>query len=275
MTSLTVEDMTPWTIALDRWAHHLRAAGQSPDTIRLRLYHVRRCAREVRVLPSQLDAETLTLWLSAPSWAPTTRRSFRASLRVFYAWAVDEGLVASSPAAKLPKVRVPRGLPRPAHEEDYLRALRAADQRERRALRLAAECGLRRGEVARARGNHVEPDLVGWSLRVVGKGGHVRLVPLPDDLARDLRSVGHDWVFPSPRGGHLTAGHLGKLVSALLPDGVATHALRHRAGTRAYQATRDLRAVQEFLGHARPETTAIYTEVDRASIRAAMLGTAA
>ena len=267
--------MSIWTIALDRWARHLRAAGQSPHTIRLRLYHVRRCAQECGLTPGELDPETLTLWLSRPGWSPSTRRSFRASLRVFFTWAADDGIVLVSPAAKLPTVRVPRALPRPAQEDDYLRALRAADQRERRALRLAAECGLRRGEVAAARGNHVEPDLIGWSLRVVGKGGHVRLVPLPDDLARDLRSVGNAWVFPSSRGGHLTPGHLGKLVSQLLPDGVATHALRHRAGTRAYQATRDLRAVQEFLGHARPETTAIYTEVDRAAIRAAMLGTAA
>jgi integrase/recombinase XerC len=267
--------MILWGDVLERWSHHLRAAGQSPETIRLRLYHVRRCAREVKVGPAELDTETLTLWLSQPGWTASTRRSVRASLRVFYSWAMSAGIVMTSPAHDLPPVRVPRALPRPAADAAYAAALLRADDRERRALRLAAECGLRRGEVARVRVEDLEPDLAGWSLRVVGKGGHVRLVPVPDDLARDLKGLRGGWVFPSPRGGPLTPAHLGKIVSRRLPDGVATHALRHRAGTRAYQSTRDLRAVQEFLGHAKPETTAIYTEVGREAIRAAMRGAAA
>lgn len=78
------------------------------------------------------------------------------------------------------------------------------------------------------------------------------------------------WLFPSPQGGHLTAHHLGKVVSRWLPEGYTTHTLRHRAGTVAYARTHDLRAVQELLGHAKPETTAIYTEVAGSAIRAAM-----
>lgn len=264
-----------WSEVLDRWAHHLRAGGKTDETIRLRVYHVRRCARELSLGPAQLTSDDLEVWLGHPGWKATTRRSYRASLRVFYAWAVAAGIVVTSPAHQLPSVRVPRALPRPAEDRAYLDALRAADDRERLALRLGAECGLRRGEIARVRGDDVEPDLLGWSLRVVGKGGHVRLVPIADDLAAQLRTLGAAWAFPSPRGGHLTPAHLGKLVSQLLPDGVATHALRHRAGTKAYEGTLDLRAVQEFLGHAKPETTAIYTQVGRDSIRAAMRAAAA
>jgi len=136
-------------------------------------------------------------------------------------------------------------------------------------------CGLRRGEIARCRVEDVEPDLVGRSLRVVGKGGHVRVVPLPDDLADQLLGRGEGWVFPSPAGGHLTPHHLAKIASAYLPPGVALHSLRHRCASTAYAATRDLRAVQELLRHSRPETTAGYVQVPDDAVRRAMLAAAA
>lgn len=140
---------------------------------------------------------------------------------------------------------------------------------------LAAQCGLRRSEIARTRREDVEPDLVGYALRVAGKGGHVRLVPLPDDLAAAILDRGPGWLFPSSHGGHLTPHHLGKIVSRHLPPGFTTHTLRHRCGTVAYRETRDLRAVQELLGHAKPETTAIYTQVPDGALRAAIAATAA
>ena len=266
--------MISWDEALKGWTAYARAAGRSEQTIELRLYHLRRCARELARPPALVTSGDLETWLARPSWNQSTRRSHRATLRVFYDWAVRAGLVASSPADWLPAVRVPRAVPRPTPLDAYAAAYANGDDRLRLALRLGRECGLRRGELVRVRGEHVEPDLIGWALRVQGKGDHIRMVPLPDDLATQLRLL-DGWAFPSPRGGHLTAAHLAKLISRSLPAGITTHTLRHRAGTDAYAITRDLRAVQEFLGHARPETTAIYTEVSRESIRAAMRAAAA
>jgi len=68
-------------------------------------------------------------------------------------------------------------------------------------IALAAQCGLRRGEVARLRREDVVPDLLGHCLRVVGKGGHIRNVPLPDLLARDLLGCYAGYLFPSPWAG--------------------------------------------------------------------------
>lgn len=258
-------------MTLRDFEQHQEAASCSPQTIALRRFHLRRLERDTGRDALSLTTADLELWLSNPDWSPATKRSHRTTLRVFYAWAHRSGRISSDPAAVLPPVRVRRGQPRPANETAYARAVSRADDRLRRALRLGGECGLRRDEIVRVRVEHVERDLIGWCLRVVGKGGHVRLVPLPDDLADDLLALGSGWVFPSPRGGHLTAGHLGKLVKQAL--GTSTHTLRHRAGTRAYAGTLDLRAVQEFLGHADPATTAIYTKVERASIRGALAAT--
>jgi integrase len=164
-------------------------------------------------------------------------------------------------------------MPRPTPEHHFFEALRQAPEREGLMLRLAGYCGLRRGEISRVRREHVEEDLLGHELRVIGKGGHQRMVPLPDDLAADLLACPPGWIFPSPqRPGPLTAAHVGVLVSRLLPEGWTCHTLRHRCGTVAYgEGGKDLRAVQELLGHAKPETTARYTQIPSSAVRNAML----
>lgn len=267
--------MTSWDLALADWQKFLEARGLPKTTVDLRLYHVRRFSTSV-VSPWLVTADDLIGWFAAHSdWKPNTRRGYRASLRTFYAWAMTSGRTSHSPAAALPPIQLPRPKPRPAPDDAIAWAIMWADTRAALAIRLAAHCGMRRTEVAKAATTDVEADLLGYSLRVEGKGGHVRMVPLPNDLAREILAAPEGWLFPSPTGSHLTPHHLGKIISRHLPDGYTTHNLRHSAGTKAYQGTKDLRAVQEFLGHAKPETTAIYTQVSNEDVRAAMMAAAA
>lgn len=242
------------------WTTWLRTAGRPDTTIGLRTYHVARIMREIETDPWSLTTQQLVDYLGAQDWAPETRRSYRASLRVFYDWAQATGRRTDNPARLLPTVKVPRGQPRPTPEAVYRQALVDADTRTHVMLRLGAH-GLRRGEIAAVRRDHVETDLVGYTLRVKGKGGHVRMVPLLDEVARVLLAAPEGWIFPSPvrAGAHLTPHHVGKLVSAVLPDGWTCHTLRHRCATLAYWATGDLRGVQELLGHAKQDTTSVYT----------------
>lgn len=275
MTPVTPVDSRPMTVSeseIKAWGRWMRAAGRPETTIGLRTYHVRRVMAEIEVSPWELTTEQLVDYLAASRWAPETRRSYRASLRGFYGWARATGRRSDSPADLIPPIRLPRALPRPAPEEVFSEALSKATDREQLMLLLAGHCGLRRGEIARAEAGDLERDLEGWSLRVRGKGGHVRMVPLPDDIARRIRACPAGWLFPSPnRAGHLTPAHVGVIVSRLLPGGWTCHTLRHRCATRAYAGTHDLRAVQELLGHAKPETTARYTLVPVDSVRTAMM----
>lgn len=264
-----------WDDSIEHWRNYLRASGAPDTTVAQRTYHLTRLAREVGGTPGSITFDHLAAWLAANSWAPNTRRGYRGSLRAFYSWAMATGRVTTSPAHLLPPVKVPRGRPRPAPESAYRSALDAADDRARLAIMLAAQCGLRRGEIARARTDDLELDLIGHSLRVVGKGGHVRAVPLSTDLADLILARSAGWLFPSSHGGHLTPHHLGKIVARCLPGPLTTHTLRHRCATISYAATHDLRAVQELLGHAKPETTAIYTQIPDDAVRAAMNAAAA
>lgn len=279
--SKKIPGMTISEAEVNAWGTWLRAVGRPETTIGLRTYHVTRAFREIETDPYSLGVDDLITWLATKTWQAETRRSYLSSLRAFYRWCQATGRRADNPAALLPSVKPPRGVPRPTPDLIYWSALEAADDRTRLMVRLAAVCGLRRGEIAVARREHMVPDLVGWSLYVTGKGGHARTVPVPDDLAHEISRMPAGWLFPSTstRGGragaHLTPAHVGKLVSSVLPDGWTCHTLRHRCATVAYAAERDLRAVQELLGHAKPETTARYTKVPMDAVRRAVAAAAA
>jgi integrase len=177
------------------------------------------------------------------------------------------GLTDHDPSAALPPVRPAEPSPRPAPEVVYRAALAAADGRLRLMLRLAAELGMRRGEVARARADDLERDLFGWTLRVHGKGGKVRTVPLEPGLAAAVRERGPGFLFPGNDHGHLSPHYVGRLVSRAMPDGWSMHKLRHRFGTLAFSVDRDLITVQQLMGHASVETTRRYVKVPADSLR--------
>jgi len=273
--SMTDHTTLPWGPLMRDWKQWMRASGAPKSTIRLRRDYIRRLATaHPAKQPWDLTTSDLLNWIAAHDWSPNTVKSVRSSLAAFYAWGVAAGHINQSPAALLPAVRIPRGRPRPAPEHAYRMALKTADDKIRLAIRLAGQCGLRLSELAKVRRDHMEPDLTGHSLRVTGKGGHVRMVPLPDDLAEEIANRPEGFLFPSPKGGHITPNHLGKRISRCLPAGLTTHTLRHRAASVAYARTKDIRAVQELLGHQSPNTTAGYAAVADEAVRAAMLAAA-
>lgn len=264
-----------WRAALDAWATALRAAGRSEQTIGLRTYHVLRLARWARPRgPWDLELDDLQGWLGTQGWSRSTLASYRASLRGFYAWAALTGRIDASPAAGLPPVGAAPPNPHPTPEDAYRDALALADPRERLMLRLAAELGMRRGEVARVHSRDLSRDLLGWSLVVHGKGGRERVLPVPDTLAAQLRRLPAGYAFPGDDDGHLSPRWVGKLVSQLLPEGWTMHSLRHRFATRAYLVDRDLLTVQQLLGHASPVTTRAYVRIDEDAKRRHVLAVA-
>lgn len=233
----------------------LRARGCRRETISLRSYHAERAIKALGN-PNTWTVKRVEEYLANPAWSPSTRRSAHASLKALMRTVeeVDGAGVLDNIAAP----RVPRGVPRPLGDDVIRDALAKADARTALMVELMAYGGLRRGEVAGVRAEHVS----GQWLRVTGKGGHTRMVPLPPHLARRVQAAGPGWVFPGQINGHLSARRVGELIRECLPDGMTPHQLRHRYATSVYRTSGDIRAVQELLGHARLDTTMIYTAVD-------------
>ena len=214
-----------------------------------------------------------------------TRSLARASaaLRGFGRYLVRERVLRASPAEELRVRQAPGPLPR-APGVDDVRILLAAPppdtpqgRRDRAMLELLYGAGLRVSELIHLR--DVNLDLDANCVRIVGKGGRERVVPLGrpararlDDyvalgrptLARGARA--RPEVFLSRGGAPLSRQMVWKLLKTHLrhagldPD-VSPHSLRHAFATHLLDGGADLRAVQTMLGHADIGTTQIYTHV--------------
>lgn len=260
-----------WEDAIDSYLAYTIASGSGRETCRLRRHYLGVLARSCYCTgPWQATTDDLIAVLATEGWAPETRKSARSSMRGFYRWGMDTGKTTTDPSRALPRVRVPLGSPRPAPRDVVAKALASADGRGRLMVLLALLAGLRRAEIARVHRDDMIHNLSDWSLRVVGKGGKIRVLPLHPVLAETMFHKS-GYLFPGQDHGHLSPDRTGRIIAGLLGPGWTAHTLRHRFSTEAYASRHDLFAVQALLGHARPETTARYTAVPDESLRAAVL----
>ena len=257
-----------WAPAIDEWVAAQKAAGFSPATLKTRRCQISHLARALGGSPETTTGRELVAYFGSRDWSRNTRKGFRDSAKRFWAWMQRTGQRDDSPVDLMERVREPTPRPRPCPDRWIVDALARADDRAALMLRLGAECGMRRSEIAAVRGEDVTHEPSGWSITIVGKGERMRVIPIPDDLAR--RVAEHDgYVFPGDHDGHLCPNSVGKIMSDLLPDGWSPHTLRHRYATRLYEETRDIYVVARLLGHASVATTQRYVALPDSHLRAA------
>ncbi|MEE8703238.1 site-specific integrase [Bifidobacterium crudilactis] len=258
-----------WRESISTWLETLIAANQSPETIRTRRHQMTTLSNELNGSPLDVDGETLLHWFAVHEWKPETRKGYRNAAVSYFGWMQASARRQDNPADALPSVRRPSPHPRPCPDRVILSALGRANEVETLMIRLGAECGLRRAEIAQVNSRDVMDDLLGRSLIVHGKGDKQRIVPLPDDLADSLETC-HGWLFPGRWSGHVEASYIGKHVARLLGDGWTAHSLRHRYATTTYAATHDLYLVSKLLGHESMETTQRYVAMPDSRLRSAL-----
>lgn len=203
------------------------------------------------------------------SWSNDHRRGIRRSLINFFEWMIEMGMATANPALGLPKIPAGKPHPRPFPDDLWLDLRQIATGREEMMVRLAAEAGMRRAEVARCHRDDLIHDDSGWSILVRhGKGDRQRLVPITPDLATAIRMFcAKGYLFPGKEDGHLSAHYVGKAIGRLMPPGWSMHKLRHRFASRGLAATGDLLAVRDALGHVSVATTQIYTAIVSDKVR--------
>ncbi|MDP1872675.1 tyrosine recombinase XerC [Phenylobacterium sp.] len=204
---------------------------------------------------------------------------------------LDRRLGVANAAVTL--VRGPRikpGAPRPV-TEDQARGMIAEPgldpdrekweaSRDAAVLTLLYGCGLRISEALSLKRSDAP---LREALRITGKGGKTRLVPVLPAVAEAIAAYLADLpyvlapdapLFRAKRGGPLSPRHVQATVQILrgrlgLPDSATPHALRHSFATHLLGAGADLRSIQDLLGHASLSTTQRYTEVDAERLLAA------
>ncbi len=228
-------------------------------------------------------------WLSARAERGLARSSTAralSTLRGLFRWLERHDLVHNAALGNLRTPKVPHAVPKALSERQAASAIAAAGEhakqpwvgkRDTAILTLLYGTGLRIGE---ALSLNFEDRPTGTSMRIVGKGGKERLVPLlpivVDAVAEyveacpfDLRA--EDPLFVGIRGKRLQAAQVQATVRALrralsLPETATPHALRHSFATHLLAKGGDLRSIQELLGHASLTTTQRYTAVDTARL---------
>lgn len=259
----------PWRKSIEGWTDTLKAAGLSAQTIKSRRYKmVHLAALLMPSGPEDVTTEQIVQVFARQQWKPETRKAYRNTISSFFRWLHKSGRRSDDPSLDVPRVKKPHAHPRPCPDRYIAAAMEMATSSERLMIRLGAECGLRRGEIARVHSDDVVADSAGRSLIVRGKGDKQRIVPLPDDLAGIIMDA-RGYLFPGRFGGHVEESYIGDHISCLLPDGYAAHTLRHRFATTAYAATHDLFVVAELLGHESVETTEHYVAMPDGRLREA------
>jgi integrase/recombinase XerC len=287
--------------ARDRWQDALRdfdlflraERSLSPHTRRAYLSDVRGFAAHLEGrAPERVDGDDVRGWLAAlhARRHPATLGRKLASLRGFFRLLVRDGRVRGDPTQGLSTPRVPKRLPKPLAVDDCI-ALAEADAepspretselaqlRDRALVELLYGAGLRVGELASLDVRDV--DLHRGDVRVLGKGGVERVVPLPGEARGALtayldarRGPGQraEPLFTALRKRRGAVVRLGvrdvrrvlarRALRAGIHERVHPHRLRHSYATHLLDMGADLREIQELLGHASLATTEKYTAV--------------
>ncbi|MCI0426332.1 MAG: tyrosine-type recombinase/integrase [Actinobacteria bacterium] len=201
------------------------------------------------------------------------------AVRTFYADGVKRGVWDINPFDGVRRPRLDRPLPHSLPSRSLITAIVMVDDddpigaRDRALIETLYAAGLRVSELV---GMTID-DVGGDTVRVVGKGGKMRVVPLgrpaQQALGHYLRrarpalagSEAGRWLWVGARGGRLDARGVRRVVARRLAT--FPHALRHSFATHLLEGGADLRTVQDLLGHTDLATTQIYTAVTRRHLR--------
>ncbi|PYG28568.1 tyrosine recombinase XerC [Pelagimonas varians] len=235
---------------------------------------------------ARVSTSDMRSWMAHLRAHDTASRSVARKLsavKSFYRWLAErEGLEPTAVLlTRAPKFQ--KKLPRPLAQESARAmidtvALQSREDwigtRDSAVITLLYGCGLRISEALGLRGRDFP---FGETLRIIGKGGKERIVPVlpvarhavtdylktcPFDIGPD------DALFRGARGGPLNPRLISKVTEQArmqlgLPATATPHAMRHSFATHLLEAGGDLRAIQELLGHASLSTTQAYTAVDQ------------
>lgn len=265
---------------LDEFLEATRRNGAPNNTVRalrsdlaglLEFYVGSPGAQSDRLIPAAAFDATAAEYLTAarPHVAPAT---LRRRLATFRAFARHQGRHNILPDYRSPKLGKPEPHPLPEGIAGVARMLTfCTESQERAVVALCGLCGLRVSEACAVVPNDFNLNIM--TLTVRGKGDKTRVIPVSDEawmqLAwphRTATLMSRTLVGWQQRFARQVIRRIGV---ASLGHPVASHDLRATFATAAYEKTKDLRTVQELMGHADSKTTEVYTGVSMEAMRKA------
>jgi len=238
------------------------------------------------------DLEHFAAMLSDHGISAKSQARILSGVRSFYRYLVLDGYLDVDPTELLESPHLPQHLPEYLSTEEVDALENSIDltsnegHRNRAIIEVFFSCGLRVSELTNLKLSDLF--LPQGFIRVNGKGGKQRLVPISeraihelelwfdDRRQMDIKPGEEDYVFLNRRGHHLTRTMILIMVkrqaeAAGIKKTISPHTLRHSFATALLKGGADLRIIQELLGHADLGTTEIYTHMDDESLRQEIL----
>jgi integrase/recombinase XerD len=258
---------------MTRYRLWMQMEGKPDTTIYARTTALKRAKKIIGVPVEDADRDQLLHWRAALNGRAATYILAQVShIRCYLTWLCEEdGYRPDNPGRRIPVPRKPCALPHPISEADLQDAIDHATGRIRCWLVLGGWAGMRPIEIALLRRKYIrerDPEPHIFIAADATKGIRERVIPLSPYVIDELRIYGlpaGGWAFPRLDGepGALTPHRVSTLccrhLHSLGYSGVF-YDTRHRFGTEMRKVT-DIRVVQVMMGHARLDTTAIYTFV--------------
>jgi integrase/recombinase XerC len=284
-------------VTLDRrWIDgYLRHLGKER---RLSPHTASNYARDIGALGDFLDRGNVTDWKRVDSQhvrvfaarahagglSPRSVQRRLSAVRSFFGYLVREGVAVSNPAVDIRAPKAPKRLPGTLDVDQITQLLQIPGDdplavRDRAIMELFYSSGLRLAELVGLALTDI--DLADRTVRVLGKGAKTRIVPVGRKACEAVRAwlkeraalaaidetalfVGRNGERLKPRAIQLRIAQWAR--RAGLPARVYPHLFRHSFATHLLESSKDLRGVQELLGHADISTTQVYTHLDFAHL---------
>lgn len=241
---------------------------------------------------ASISTADIRAWLADMSRSGISPRSLRRrtqAARAFFRWLQKNKVIDKNPAREVQLAKIGRKLPEFVRTDEMETLLDnptpggdpALNMRNHLIINMLYSCGIRRDELIKI--NDADINVYSKELRIHGKRGKMRIIPLPDKLVEEIvqwqkvRDSLFDLPKPAPlicsSRGVLTSDAVYKIVHQMLLSTGATHkgphALRHTFATALLNDGAEINSVKELLGHASLQSTQIYTHLSFSEIRAA------
>lgn len=254
---------------LVNFEQEMRLRGLSRKTRDSYLYYVRDCLKYARKSPREVagaDVREYLDHLSRAGRSASTLNCAYSALQLYF-----EKTLYRRFFGRIPRAKQPKRLPVVLSKAEVMCMIELTDNPKHRCIiSLLYGTGMRVGELVRLRMNYIDFDRGVIHIQR-SKGSKDRIVMIPKSLLdtllnqKRLKSA-DDFLFTNGRGGRLTEASIQKTVwqaaeRAQIGKNVSPHTLRHSFATHLLENGTDIRYIQELLGHARLETTQVYTKV--------------
>jgi integrase/recombinase XerC/integrase/recombinase XerD len=276
---------------LGRYRHYLRMRNYSPRTIQSYEQVVRhfayyvwlrrnidpqklmvywedfskaRAETDVEVEPALIE-DYLSFMTSTRTYKPTTLHRIISTLSSFYRFLYSQGAVTTNPLIGVDRPKIKGQELRYLKHSQVIRLIESIeDPRDRLIVRTIYATGVRVSELC---GINIEDiDFEDGTIRVRGKGGKIRIVFVDsetlDEMDKFIGSRIEGPLFPGQMGHNISPRAVQHIFRKYAPEGITPHKIRHSYASELYRRSKNLRVVQENLGHTSIKTTEIYLHTD-------------